>query len=204
MSTFTIFLQFNKTYHIYNRGINSCDIFQTENDYEHFLALFRRYIPPVAHCYSWALLKNHFHMVIKIKDELEILRYQKIHGALPLQGINRISKQFSNLFNAYARYYNIKHERTGGLFESNFRRIEIDSPRYLKQVILYIHNNPVKHKFCNHPLDYPWTSYSSYLSQDNHLLYPDNILNLFLDFQEYKNLHKEQLENDAFGVDLEY
>lgn len=204
MSNHTNFLQFNKTYHIYNRGINSCNIFQTEKDYEHFLGLFRRYIPPVAICYSWALLKNHFHMAIKIKDEGEILRYQKIYATLPLTGINRISKQFSNLFNAYARYYNIKYERTGGLFESNFRRIEIDTLRYLRQVILYIHNNPVKHKICNHTLEYPWTSYSDYLSENNHLLFPENILNLFIDFQEYKELHKEQLNDHLFGVDLEY
>ena len=37
-----------KFYHIYNRGINRSNLFVEPSEYEHFLALYDRYISPVA------------------------------------------------------------------------------------------------------------------------------------------------------------
>ena len=41
-------LQTGKYYHIYNRGINSCDLFRENENYEYFMALYDKYISPVA------------------------------------------------------------------------------------------------------------------------------------------------------------
>lgn len=37
--------------------------------------------------------------------------------------------------------------RHGSLFEQPFKRKIIENEWYLKQVILYVHNNPVHHRF---------------------------------------------------------
>lgn len=43
-------------YHIYNRGINSCNIFRETDNYEHFLRLYDKYISPVANTFAWVLM----------------------------------------------------------------------------------------------------------------------------------------------------
>ncbi len=55
-------------YHIYNRGNNSELLFKEEANYIYFLKLIRKYILPVADIYTYCLLNNHFHILIRIKE----------------------------------------------------------------------------------------------------------------------------------------
>ncbi len=55
-------------YHIYNRGNNREDIFLEDKNYFYFLDLFKKYISPLADLYAYCLMKNHFHLLIKIKE----------------------------------------------------------------------------------------------------------------------------------------
>jgi len=55
------------------------------------------------------------------------------------------SQYFSNLFNAYTKAINKNYNRSGSLFEKNFKRILIDDDSYLVQLVCYIHRNPQKH-----------------------------------------------------------
>ena len=41
-------LKYGHFYHIYNRGIDSCDLFREPDNYEHFLGQYDKYISPVA------------------------------------------------------------------------------------------------------------------------------------------------------------
>ena len=152
-------LSYGESYHIYNRGINSCNLFSEPDNYEYFLSLYDKYISPVTDTYAWVLMPNHFHFLVKVKDEDSI---PKLVG--DNQRIGTPSLQFSKLFNSYAQAYNKRFGRHGGLFESPFRRKLIDNKDYLKRVILYIHNNPVHHGFCEHPVEYPWSSYLTCIS----------------------------------------
>jgi REP element-mobilizing transposase RayT len=60
-----------KVYHIYNKGNNREDLFRFPEDYQHFLRLYEKYIEPIAETYSWCLLRNHFHILIRIKSKEE-------------------------------------------------------------------------------------------------------------------------------------
>jgi putative transposase len=55
-------------YHIYNRGNNRENIFREERNYAYFLQLYTRHIAPIAETYAYCLLKNHFHLLIRVKD----------------------------------------------------------------------------------------------------------------------------------------
>ena len=55
-------------YHIYNRGTNREDIFVQERNYRYLLQLYARHIEPAAETYAYCLLKNHFHVLVRIKD----------------------------------------------------------------------------------------------------------------------------------------
>jgi len=95
-------------YHIYNRGNNSEVIFKEEENFLYFLILLKKHISPIAEIYAYCLLNNHFHLLIKIKEnENNEIKYEQ---------------SFSNIFNAYAKAYNKKYNRTGKLFEERFKR----------------------------------------------------------------------------------
>jgi len=65
-------LIFGHFYHIYNRGINSCDLFRKPDNYEYFLMQYDKYISPIADTYAWVLMPNHFHLLVRVKNEEEI------------------------------------------------------------------------------------------------------------------------------------
>ena len=54
-------LEYGNYYHIYNYGINSCNIFEDEANYFYLLNLYAKYIVPLAQTFTWALMPNHFH-----------------------------------------------------------------------------------------------------------------------------------------------
>ena len=159
---------------------------------------------PVANCYAWVFMKNHFHLLIKVHKEDQVLSYQKIQELKTLEAKNRIHMQFSNMFNAYAKSFNKRYERTGSLFENRFRRKEVDDTDYLRDIIVYIHNNPVKHRFCQHPIEYPWSSYDEYLEKDPRLQFGSEAKVLFKNHLEYKELHFDGLNESKIAIDWEF
>jgi len=181
-------LEPDQFYHIYNRGINSCSIFKETSNYEYFLRLYDKYISPVAKTFAWVLMGNHFHLLVYITkpEGLEDLR--------PLEVNKRINQQFSNLFNAYTKAFNKKYKRTGSLFEHSFRRKRIDTKDYLRQVVLYIHNNPVHHNFCEHPIEYPWSSYLSCISVQTTKLNRDAVIGWFDHQANFRLMHNKNLD----------
>ena len=147
-------LLFDTYYHIYNRGNNRENIFIQERNYEHFLKLYFEYIDPIAETFAYCLLRNHFHVSLRIKSEEEIIEYQKTlkvsfanknqigQGSLANQnmvqsgkplgsniqdkplGSDYASRKFSDFFNAYAKAINNAYGRTGSLFQHPFGRAE--------------------------------------------------------------------------------
>jgi REP element-mobilizing transposase RayT len=173
-------LENGKYYHIYNRGINSDILFKENGNYDYFLKLYDLHIEPIAETYAWCLMKNHFHFLIRIKDIEEIETENKI---LP-------SQSFSNLFNAYTKSFNKKYNRQGALFERPFRRKSIENQNYFENVITYIHNNPVHHAICEHPINYPWSSYITCLSNKPTKLRRKEVIEIFDDIENFKYIHQ--------------
>ena len=56
-------------YHIYNRSNNRENIFFQDRNYEYFLNLWWKHIDPIAEPWAHCLLKNHFHMVVYLRNE---------------------------------------------------------------------------------------------------------------------------------------
>ena len=146
-------LLYNTYYHIYNRGNNRENIFVSKENYRYFLKLYAAHIEPVADTYAYCLLKNHFHVLVRIKEEQN------------LSGSPRTPNQaFSNLFNAYAKAFNKVYQRTGALFQRPFGRIRVTSDMYFRRLVTYIHQNPQKHGFVTDFRDWPYSSYHAHLS----------------------------------------
>jgi REP element-mobilizing transposase RayT len=186
-------LEHGKFYHIYNRGINSDTLFKENNNYDYFLSLYDFHISPIVETYAWCLMKNHFHFLVRIKEVEEIAVEKKI---LP-------SQSFSNLFNAYTKAFNKSYNRHGALFERPFRRKEINFDKYFQNMIVYIHNNPVKHNICDHPLAYPWSSYITCLSEKPKRLLRKEVIELFDDIENFKYSHQLNNRDTSFETYLD-
>lgn len=153
-------------YHIYNAANGIENLFREAKNYDFFLDKYCQYIDPIAETYAYCLMPNHFHAVIctrgeedlkeafRIKDDQDLQGFQNLGGLLAY----KISKQFSNCFNSYTKAFNKRYGRKGSLFSPNIKRKEVQSDQYITQLILYIHNNPVKHGFVKDPWDWPYSS----------------------------------------------
>lgn len=183
-------LKRGKIYHIYNRGINSENLFKTVDNYPYFLKLYVKHIFPIADTYAYCLLKNHFHLVVRIKDLIEIEKFNlEITNEDERIKIIPPHQSFGNMFNAYAKAINIRNNRTGSLFETPFKRKIINNNAYLKNVIKYVHYNPVYHGFCRFPIEYPWSSFESYRSDKPSKLNKNEIIDIFDGIDNFQNFH---------------
>ena len=184
-------------YHIYNRGINGENLFAGEDNYFYFLRLYDKYIHPIADTYAWVLMPNHFHLLVRIKEEKEFDFTNPDRVSNPVRvGIPSPSLQFSKLFNSYAQAFNKRHARHGALFERPFKRKLITDEHYLRQVVMYIHNNPIHHGFCDHPLGYPWSSYAACVSVKPTKLHREDVVEWFGDRGNFIAMHRRSIERE--------
>lgn len=198
-------LEYGQYYHLYNHAVGGRDLFRDANNYEYFLELYDKYITPVAETFAWVLMKNHFHLLVRIRNEMEIVKIFTPDRVLnPVRGMKNIpSLQFSKLFNSYAQAYNKYHESRCALFERPFKRKLIDNDEYLQQLVLYIHNNPVHHGFCEHPLEYPWSSYLTCTSEKPTKLERDLVIKWFDDRKNFVAAHEQKIKKEEIEKWLE-
>ncbi len=81
----------------------------------------------------------------------------------------------------------------------------MDTIDYLKRVIVYIHQNPVKHGFCDHPSEYPWSSYLSSLSLKPTKLRREKVIAWFGNTDEFKIYHNQKVYSETIDewIDME-
>ena len=172
-------------YHVYNRGNRKQAIFTSYSDYERFLIKITDYkkkhpVRILAYC----LMPNHFHILI-----------QQLSS-------NALSKFMSDLCNSQTRYFNVKYESVGSLFQGRFKAKLIDSDEYLVHVSRYIHLNPLdlfplaERELWERIMSYKWSSLPAYLSgKSNEIVAVEPILDYFsskdpvLDYKEFVKLN---------------
>jgi putative transposase len=199
-------------YHIYNRGNNRENLFIEKRNYTYFLSLYKKHIEPIADTYAYCLMRNHFHLGVRIKTEQEDLEYIKLnpqisltHEILPPKKFNP-SQAFSNLFNAYTKAINKAYGRTGSLFEERFWRIPVMEDAYFLTLIFYIHYNPQKHAFINNFRNWKWSSYLTLTGTGETKLKRDDILRMFGNINEFKKFHETKLDEKILAtlIDSEF
>lgn len=75
--------------------------------------------------FAWSLMTNHAHILLK-------------SGAVGL------SKYMRRFLTGYAISYNIRHKRHGHLFQNRYKSIVCDEDAYFKELVRYIHLNPLR------------------------------------------------------------
>jgi putative transposase len=198
-------------YHIYNHANDPENLFRDDENYHYFLRQWSKYIEPMAETYAYCLMPNHIHFLIRTKDESEI---KNLTGLEDLSGLKEkqlqppdlsgfISKQFSNLFNSYAKAYNKMFDRRGSLFNRPFKAKEIDSDEYLTNVIFYIHHNPVHHGFTKNIADWPHSSFHALISDKQTRINRTAVHDWFGSRDELKKYH-QQASKELQRLEMEF
>ncbi len=201
-------------YHIYNRGVDGQDIFIEERNYAYFLTLYTRHVHPFVDTYAYCLLKNHFHLFVRIKSPEDAQLSKNIpdfEASQTLKVSNRSSfnsgnpsktfrvfnpsNQFSKLFNAYAKSINKAYGRTGSLFQHPFQRVIVKDDRQFWNVIRYIHQNPQKHGFAKDFRRWKYSSYQVIPSSRATLIDRDMVLSYFGGVENFIRTHAEWEQN---------
>jgi len=153
-------------FHIYNHGNGDDNIFRCDENYLYFLSKYDLHIIPFSEIYAYCLMPNHFHFLLRIQDEDFLIPYFKLDkGQESLEKLPElISKKFSNYFNAYSKAFNKRYDRIGRLFRSSLKRKQVNDENYLRQLVRYIHYNPVNHGFVKNLTDWPYSSYHSFIN----------------------------------------
>ncbi len=175
-------LSFGNFYHIFNRGNNHENVFIQERNYAYFMELWWKHTSQIAETYSYCLLKNHFHITGYIKNKEDISTKDKIKEP---------SQYFANFFNAYTRGVNNATGRSGMLFETPFKRIPVMNEKYLMQLIVYIHQNPQKHKFVEDFRDWNYSSYHDLMGNNPTRLQRDQVMAFFGSREDFIRIHQE-------------
>ena len=113
-------------HHIMIRGIERRKIFLNQKDYEDFIERLARLLPEMkTACYAWVLIPNHAHFLF-------------CTGKVPLARLMR------RLLTGYAVSFNRRHKRHGHLFQNRYKSIICQEDAYLRELVRYIHLNPVR------------------------------------------------------------
>jgi len=132
-------------HHVIARGLNRQDIFLDDHDRNSFLSRLQTALSQTGcRCYAWALLRNHFHLLIRTGDR-------------PLGDLLR------KVLSGHAISFNRRHQRHGYLFQNRYKSILCQEEEYLLELVRYIHLNPIRAKIAKNmdELDrYPWSGHA--------------------------------------------
>lgn len=167
-------LEAGNTYHIFNCGINGTDLFKEKRNYYYFLRKYEEYCSPILETFCYALLKNHFHLMVRVKEKI-IVERKDGKGTIELIA----SKQLSHFFNSYAQSFNKAYNRHGKLFEEPFRRKEISDDSYFTNLVYYLHFNLQLHGFVTDFRDWEFTSWQQLSGNDPCFLEREKVMDWF-------------------------
>ena len=138
-------------YHVMNRGDDRRTVFLEDADYEMFLkqladscALYH------VEVHAYALMRNHVHLYLHPREA-------------------NLGRFMQRLFTAYSIAHNLKHERSGHVFQGRYKALVVDRTDYGNEVSRYLHLNPVEAGDSSRNLterrrvlrEYRWSSYGA-------------------------------------------
>lgn len=135
-------------HHVIQRGNNRQAIFGATADYELLLGLIDEHARKqhVA-VHGYVLMTNHFHLLATPETEEGIPQM--------MQAVGR----------RYVRNYNLRHQRTGTLWEGRYKSTLIQAERYLLACMVYMDLNPVRAGMAADPAEYRWSSHQHYIGR---------------------------------------
>jgi len=203
-------------YHVYNRGVDSRDIFVDKSDVERFVKSANEFngIEPIG-----SLLENsygdHRERTKKDKRLINIVCYalnpNHYHFILEQLEDQGIEKFMHRLGTGYTMFFNKKYKRSGALFQGVFKAIPIGNNEYLLHLSAYVNLNDKIHQLGGLASKLAITSLDQYVSNlgNDSLIKIDNeiIVSQFNSPKEYEDFVRsslpELIENKRLKKELD-
>jgi putative transposase len=133
-------------HHVIQRGNNRQTIFGDTPDYELLLSLIDEHArkQQVA-IHAYVLMSNLFHLLATPET---------------LEGIPQMMQAVGR---RYVRNFNLRHGRSGTLWEGRYKSTLIQAERYLLACMVYMDLNPVRAGMVAEPAQYGWSSHQHYV-----------------------------------------
>jgi len=171
-------------HHIIIRGIERRKIFRNSRDREDFIGRLSFLIPETqTSCYAWSLMDNHAHFLFR-------------------SGGSGISHLMRRLLTGYAVSFNRRHRRHGQLFQNRYKSIVCQEDTYLKELVRYIHLNPLRAKIVSNIAElnkYPFCGHSVLLGRRKHDWQDSKYVLAYFD-RTMKGARKKYLEYVESGI----
>lgn len=167
-------------YHVFNKSIAGFQIFMNKNEYLRMINTIRYYQVedvPVSLSQFLSLREvqwqgfneSLFLLQGEGKKLVEIVAYclmpTHVHLILKQLKENGISTFMRLILNSYSRYFNVKHQRNGPLWQGRFKNVLVESDEQLYHLTRYIHLNPVTARLVNKPEQWRHSSFLEYVRQ---------------------------------------
>lgn len=137
-------------HHVMGRGIERTNLFRTDADRGDFVdRLAQLCLEGSLVVYAWSLLSNHFHLLVRT-------------------GRQPISRSMKKLLTGYVVNFNLRHKRSGHLFQNRYKSIICEEDPYLLELARYIHMNPVRAgmvRDVEQLRDYRWSGHSAIMGR---------------------------------------
>ncbi len=165
----------SKVYHVIFRGNDKQDVFYDDQDKYVFLDKIKESKKRFDYkVYSYCLMNNHIHLVIRVKDEL-------------------LSKSMHNLGTRYSMYFNKKMDRRGHLFENRYLSKKVENITYFLNLCKYVHRNP-ENANIEKTTNYKWSSFQEYIKRTDRII--DSKVLLYYFNNDIEELKKYTLKDD--------
>lgn len=149
-------------YHVYNRLGRGERVFEQEEEALGFVRVLGEVVKrDELTVFAWCLMPNHFHLAVRT-------------GAVPLD------RPMRSLQQRVARRVNLRNRVHGPLWQGRYRCKLVDEERYLDQLLMYIHLNPVTSGIVDDPGVYPWSGHRELLGKvEPPIIDVDEVLSVF-------------------------
>lgn len=131
--------------HVIVRGVERRDIFLDDADRQSFMDRFSNLlIQTETECLAWSLMTNHVHMLLR-----------------PSQ--SKLGPFMRRLLTGHAVSFNLRHHRSGHLFQNRYKSIICEEDPYLLELVRYIHLNPLRAGLVKDMAElhgYPWSGHA--------------------------------------------
>lgn len=110
-----------------------------------------------------------------------------------------VSEKFRGFMLGYAKAINKQESRTGSLFQKGFRRKHVPNNEIdKKQVLFYIHHNPIHHFYTDNYVDYIWSSYNTYLTDNQTRICRNEGIEWFGNIENFIEFGNKYLKSKTF------
>lgn len=134
-------------YHVIARGNAKQKIFRETGDYRYYLSLLdKALVNKGGHIGCFCLMPNHVHLLI-------------------YRGKRELSEIIHWVHSKYSHVFNTRYKRVGHLFQGRYRSLMVLNETYLRNLLIYVHNNPRRANLVKKNRTYLWSSEQYYLGK---------------------------------------